>query len=146
MIDTTLQQIEDIKLKKILLNILIRNTKDKKNKVKFKNKILNNKIDIKELDYSQIEKILNEYGNEKVPKNSLNNIFNNIDYNIYKDKKIIKNKIDNVQNKIIKLKGVNLKKSFKNFFHLNGGSENDKLNNINPNIKEHDDSDIWKKL
>tara|TARA_B100001093_G_scaffold342410_1_gene327236 strand:+ start:166 stop:630 length:465 start_codon:yes stop_codon:yes gene_type:complete len=120
MIDVKLQQEEDIKIKILLLKKLILETNDRKKKGKIKELIFNNKIDVVRLNYLEIEKLLNDYHDKEIPNNNIKNIFDNTKYKVYKTKQKIKQ-----ERKHIKLKGINLKKSFKNFFSFRGGSINE---------------------
>lgn len=119
MIDVKLQQEEDIKIKILLLKKLILETNDKKKKGKIKELIFNNKIDVVRLNYLEIEKLLNDYHDKEIPNKNIKNIFDNTKYKVYKTKQKIKQ-----ERKHIKLRGINLKKSFKNFFSFRGGSIN----------------------
>ncbi len=150
MIDVNLQQEEDIKIKKILYNKLILETNDKKKKGKIKKLILNNKITTDKLSYLVIEKLLNEYHNKKIPNNNIKNIFDNVNYKMYNSKKKFEQ-----EKKHIKLKGINLKRSFKKFFNFRGGDLNENSlnyktkNKIKEEISSKDKikiEDKWKKM
>ena len=120
MIDVKLQQEQDIKIKVLLLKRLILETSDKKKKRKIKELIFNNKINVNKLNYLEIEKLLNQYHDKEIPNSNIRNIFDNTKFKLYKTKEKIKK-----ERKHIKLKGINLKKSFKNFFSFRGGSNED---------------------
>ena len=150
MIDVKLQQEEDIKIKKLLCYKLILETNDKKKKRKIKELIINDKLTVSKLNYLAIEKLLNEYHDGEIPNKNIKKIFDNVKYNMYNSKRKI-----NQEKKNIKLKGIKLKKSFKNFFGFRGGNvdENSQNYKTKDEIKEeiaHKDikyiEDTWKKI